>query len=167
MPKTSVKALAALASAGFLFALWPAQVFADDFGDIVHHIEARYHAHRNYRFLMAFAGFTVKLWDGTGVKDVKIAYFENQNLFQSDPDTELDDILRTTGKTGWRQMLKSVSRRRGQRSYIYAQPSGKDMKLLVVNVEHNEAEVIQVKINPDKMERFIGEHQHHGHEDQM
>lgn len=167
MLRTNLKVLAVITLAGMLFALSPAPVFADDFGDIVHHIEVRYHAHRNYRFLMAFAGFTVKLWQGTGVKDVKIAYFENQNLFQGDPDTELEDIMRTAGRSGWQPLVRSYSRRRGEHSYIYAQPAGKDLKVLVVNVDHSEAEVVEVKINPDKLERFIGEHQRHSHEDIM
>lgn len=167
MLKTSLKSVAVIVTVVVIFAFWPASVQADDFGNIVRHIEARYHAHRNYRFLMAFAGFTVKLWPGTGVRDVKIAFFENQNLFQSDPDTELDEILQTAGKAGWQPMVKSNSRRRGERSYVYAQPSGKDLRLLVVNLEHNEAEVIEVKIDPDKLEKFIDEHEHHSHEDVM
>ncbi|HLW52448.1 MAG TPA: hypothetical protein VKW06_06365 [Candidatus Angelobacter sp.] len=165
--KPRSKTLVAAVTAAVLFALWPAPAFADDFGEIVHHIEVRYHAHRNYRFLMAFAGWSVKLWPGIGVREVKIAFFENQNLFPSDPDKDLDEILRQTGKAGWQQMVKSHSRRRGEISYVYVQPSGKDLKLLVVNLEHNEAEVIEVKIDPDKLEKFIAVQEHHGHEDVM
>ena len=171
MRKTSLNVVAVAMALALFFAFWPAPAYADDFGDIVHHIEARYNAHRNYRFLMALAGFTVKLWPGTGVRDVKIAYFENQNLFPSDPDKELDQILQSAGKSGWHQMVKSNSRRRGELSYVYAHPSGKDLKLLVVNLEHNEAEVIEVKIDSDKLEKFIAEHErdhdHQRHEDFM
>jgi hypothetical protein len=167
MLKTNLKVLTAIIAAGALLALCPAPAFADEFGDIVHHIEVRCHAHRNYRFLMAFAGFSVKLWQGTGVKDVQIAYFENQSLFQANPDTELEDIMRTVGTAGWQPLVKNYSRRTGEHSYIYAHPAGKDMKLLVVHVEHNEAEVVELKIDPNKLERFIDEHEHHGHEDVM
>lgn len=168
-PKTNLNIVVVAMALALFFAFWPPSAFADDFGDIVHHIEVRYHAHRNYRFLMAFAGFTAKMWPGTGVKDVKIAFFENQNLFPSDPDKELNELLQQTGKSGWQQMIRS--RRRGELSYIYAQPSGKDLKLLVVNLERSEAEVIEVKIDPDKLEKFIAEHEHdherQQHEDYM
>lgn len=167
MMKTSVRIVVAAVAMVAVCALWPAPALADDFGDIVHHIEVRYHAHRNYAFLMAFAGLAVKVWQGPGVKDLKMAYFENQSLFQTDPDTELDEILRSTGKSGWQPMLKNYSRKSGDRVYIYAQPQtqGKDIKLLIVNIEHNEAEVIQVKIDPDKLEKFIEHHEHHEHHD--
>lgn len=35
------------------------------------------------------------------------------------------------------------------------------MKLLVVNVEPTEADVIQVKVDPDKLEQFLDENMHH------
>ncbi len=53
---------------------------ADDFGDIVHHIEAEYHVHRNHRFFMAFAGMVVRCSHLGGAKDFKAAIFENQHL---------------------------------------------------------------------------------------
>lgn len=165
MLKTSVRTAAAAMAVVTVCALWPAPVWADDFGDIVHHIEVRYHVHHNYGFLMAFAGLTVKVWQGSGVKDLKIALFEDQNVFQSDPDTELEDILRSTGQAGWQPMVKNYSRKSGDRVYIYAQPQtqGKDIKLLIINIERSEAEVIQVKIDPDKLEKFIEHHEHHQH----
>lgn len=172
MLKTNLRIVAAAMAAAVAFTLWPTPAFADDFNDIVHHIEVRYHVHRNYPFLMAFAGLTVKVWQGSGVKDLKIALFEDQSVFQSDPDAELDEILRNTGQNGWQPMVKNYSHKSGNRVYIYAQPQtqGKDIKLLIVNIERNEAEVIQVKIDPDKLEKFIENnehHEHHGHEDMM
>ncbi|MGB8128287.1 MAG: hypothetical protein WCG81_00685, partial [Candidatus Angelobacter sp.] len=41
--------------------------------------------------------------------------------------------------------------------YIYAQDLGKDMKVLVVNLESNEAVVLQVKVDPKKLNDFIEE----------
>jgi len=165
--QTKPKALLAIALAVVLVALLPSPAFADDFGTIVQHIETRYHAHRNFRLLMAFAGLTVKMWQGTGVKDVKIAIFENQKLFQANADAELDELLNSASKAGWHPLVRSISRRRGERSYIYAQPAGKDLKLLIVNVEQTEAQIIEVKVDPDKLEHFVDKHEHHHHEDVM
>lgn len=42
------------------------------------------------------------------------------------------------------------------------------MKLLVVNVEPTEADVIQVKVDPDKLEQFLDENMHHsGHHEHL
>lgn len=130
----------------------------DDFSNIVHHIESRYHAHRNFRFLMSFAGLTAKAWQGTGVKDVKIAFFEDQRVFQSTPDREIEELMQSLGDSGWQPMVKSVSRRDAEHTYIYAKPLGKDLQVLVVNVEANEAVVVQVKLDSRKLDAFISDH---------
>jgi hypothetical protein len=147
-----------------LLTLAPGQLRADDFGKIVHKIETSYHVHRNYRFLMGFARVVVKCTGGfTGVGAFKIALFENQRLFSANPDSGLDDVVQSAGEHGWQSIIKSYSRHNDEHAYIYARPEGKDLKLLIVSVERNEAVVIQVKINPDKLSRFIDEHEGGGH----
>lgn len=128
---------------------------SDDFGNIVHHIEARYHVHRNHRFILGFAGFVVKFWHVAGVKNVKIALFENQRFAGSASDAELDEIVQAAGGSGWQPMVRSYSRRSGEHNYVYARYLGKDLQLLVVNLEPSEAVVVQVKVDPDKLFQFI------------
>jgi hypothetical protein len=144
-----------------LVAAWPHEVFAaDDFGNIVRYIESRYHVHRNYPFLMSLAGLAAKAWPGTGVRDVKIALFEDQSFPQSTSDRELDELVQAAGNSGWQPLVKSFSKRTGDHSYIYAKPEGRNLSLLIVNVEPSEAEVVQVKIDPKQLEKFINEHDH-------
>lgn len=146
-------------------------LYADDFGRIVHHIEASYHVHQSHRFAMGFAGLMMKFWHGAGVKSFKGAIFEDQHLDGTDTDTKLDEIVARASRSGWRPMVRSFSRRTGEHTYIYAQNAdggaGKDLKLLVVSVEQNEAAVIQVKLDPDRLEQFIEDNAHssgrHGH----
>ena len=119
--------------------LWPVQQAAaagDDFGNIVHQIEAEYHVHRNYRFLMAFA---------------------DQHLFADQPDTRLDEIVQAASKSGWHPLVRSYSRRTDEHSYIYVQGETKNLKLLIVSVEPDEAFVAQVKIDADKLSNFVNE----------
>jgi hypothetical protein len=137
----------------------PAQsAFArDDFGKIVHHIEANYHVHRQHRWVMGLAGFTVKFWHVAGVKSFKGAIFENQPFVNAAADTRFDEIVRAAMDSCWQPVVQSWDRHTGERSYIYAQDLGKDMKVLVVTLESNEAVVLQVKINPDKLQEFVRE----------
>jgi hypothetical protein len=151
-----------------VFALNTDTVFAyDDFGRIVNHIEVNYHVHRNYRFVMGFAGLVVKFWHIGGVKSFKGAIFENQRL--NDPrlvrgasDATMDEIVQRAGQSSWRPVVRSYSRRSNEHTYIYAQDAGKDLKLLIVNVEPNEAAVIQVKVDPDKLDQFLNENTGNG-----
>lgn len=141
--------------------LAPDIVYADDFGRIVHHIEASYHVHRNYRFLMGFAGFVANVSHIAGVKNMKMAIFEDQHLDGTETDVKLDEIVNQASRSGWQPVVRSYSRHSGEHTYIYAQNAGNDLKLLVVNVEPNEAEVIQLKLDPKRLEEFIDENTRH------
>jgi hypothetical protein len=148
------------------FFLWAGSgtVFAaDDFSNMVHCIESRYHAHRDLRFLMSFAGLAAKAWPGSGVRGVKIALFEDQRLFQSAPDREIEELIQSMGDSDWQPMVKSVSMRDGERTYVYVKTAGKDFKLLVVNVEANEAVVVEARLDSHKLETYLGDHSRRRH----
>jgi len=146
-----------------LLAPAPSAFARDDFGKIVHHIEANYHVHRQHRFVMGLAGFTVKFWHIGGVKSLKGAIFENQRFTNAASDTRFDEIVRAAMDSGWQPLVQSWDSRTGERTYIYAQDLGKDMKVLVVTLESNEAIVLQVKVDPRKLDEFIEETSPGGH----
>ncbi|MBZ5523454.1 MAG: hypothetical protein LAP21_14560 [Acidobacteriia bacterium] len=130
----------------------------DEFGEVVDHIESHYHVHRNFRFMMGFAGMVVNVSHIGGVKTMKMAIFEDQQLRGSGSDNEFDEVMRKTLKSGWRPVVHTYSRRTGEHTYIYARSDGHDLKVLLANVEPNEAVVMQLKVDPDKLEAFINEH---------
>jgi hypothetical protein len=76
-------------------------------------------------------------------------------------DTRFDEVVRAAMDSGWQPLVQSWDRHTGERTYIYAQEvaskKGTDMKLLVVNLESNEAVVLQVKVDPKKLDEFIEE----------
>jgi RNA binding exosome subunit len=155
--------IATIVAASLIFGLAPGQLRADDFGKIVHQIEANYHVHRNLRFVMGFAGVLVKCTSPfTGVKGFKMALFED-HPFASNPDSNLDEVIQSAGDHGWQSIIKSYSRHSDEHTYIYARQEKKDLKLLVVNVEPGEAVVIQVKINPEKLAKFLDKYEVGGH----
>ena len=127
----------------------------DDFGKIVHHIEVNYHVHRQHRWVMGLAGFTVKFWHIAGVKSFKGAIFENQPFVNAASDTGFDEVVRAAMDSGWQPLVQTWDRHTGERTYIYAQDLGKDMKMLVVSLESNEAVVLQVKVDPKKLNDVI------------
>src|SRR5690348_18001276 len=102
-------------------------------------------------------GFTVKFWHIAGVKSLKGAIFENQPFVNAASDTRFDEVVRAAMDSGWQPLVQSWDRHSGERTYIYAQDLGKDMKVLVVNLESNEAVVLQVKVDPKKLNDFIEE----------
>ena len=141
--------------AGLLLLATQTSFAKDDFGTIVQHIEAQYHVHRQHRFVMGMAGFVVKFYHFAGVKSLKGAIFENQPFLDAGADNRLDEIIRGATNSGWQPMVRSWDRRSGERTYIYAQDLGKDMKVLVITLEQNEAVVLQVKVDPRKLDEFV------------
>jgi len=158
-------AISGLLAATFLLTGSQPAFAADDFGKIVKHIEVQYNVHRQNRFVFGLAGFVVKFWHVAGVKSFKGAMFENGQLLNAAADNRFDQVMRAAMNSGWQPMVQSYDRRSGERTYIYAQDLGKDIKLLVVNLESSEAVVLQVKVDPDKLSDFVKEasagHQHH------
>lgn len=149
----------------FVVALAAATLFAssqqaqakDDFGQIVKHIEVTYHVHRQHRWVMGIAGFVVKVSHIGGVKSFKGAIFENQPFVHTVSDTRFSEVMREAMNSGWQPMVQSWDRHSGERTYIYAQDLGKDLKVLVVSLDSDDAVVIQVKVNQDKLQDFIRE----------
>jgi hypothetical protein len=140
-----------------LFAL-PQQAQAkDDFGKIVKHIEVTYHVHRQHRWVMGIAGFVVKVSHIGGVKSFKGAIFEDQPFVNAASDTRFNEVMREAMNSGWQPMVQEWDRHSGERTYIYAQDLGKDMKVLVVSLDSDDAVVIQVKVDPNKLDDFIRE----------
>ena len=77
------------------------------------------------------------------MKNFKAAIFENQRFVNSESDTQFEQVVRSAlneekGMAAcWSK--QNFSHRTGERTDIYAQYLGKDMKLLVATVESNEA----------------------------
>ena len=128
----------------------------DEFGEVVGHIESHYHVHRNYSFIMGFAGLVVRASRVGGVKSMKTAIFEDQSFAGS--DQEFGQLMRKALKSGWRPVVQSHSRRTGEHTYIYARSNGRDLKVLLATVEPGEAVVMELKVNPGKLQDFINEH---------
>ncbi len=106
---------------------------------------------------MGFAGFVVKFWHVAGVKNLKGAIFEDQQFLNAGADTRFDQVMRQALNSGWQPMVQSWDRHSGERTYVYAQDLGRDMKVLIVNLEPSEAVVLQVKVNPEKLNEFVRE----------
>src|SRR5260221_5199603 len=56
---------------------------------------------------------------------------------------------------GGRPMGKSGNRHTGEKTYIYAQDLGKELRVVVVNLEPTEAVVLQVNVDAKKLGQFI------------
>ena len=164
MKRSNVNFAAAVFVCWVLLWLGPDSAFADDFGRIVEHIEARYHVHRQHRFALGFAGMVVTFCHVGGVRDFKAAVFEDQRFLETATDAKFDEIVQSATHSGYQPLVQSYSRRSGEHTFIYARNEGKNLKLLIVNLEPNEAAVIQLTLDPDKLNDVLTDPHQFGRE---
>jgi hypothetical protein len=81
---------------------------------------------------------------------------------------ELNRMVREKLGRGWEPMIRETSRHGGEQSLIFAHPEGNRMGLFILDLNGNELDVVQVSVDPDRLNETIGKYKHHdgdsGHE---
>jgi len=156
--------LLAIVFAWLIVAARPAAARDHEFGLLVHQIESKYHAHRQHRILIGFAsGFgnmVITFWRPYGVRNVKLALFNEQDLVAGSHDRDFAAAVRAAIEQGWQPVVTAWSRKDGERTYIFARDAGKYVKFLIATVDQEDAAVIQVQLNPNKLARSIAKEEH-------
>jgi hypothetical protein len=137
------------------------------FDDVVHGIESRYHAHATrIPFLGLMSGIAGIATHG-GVHNLHVATFEN---FKGDGETRVDgaellSLVEQHAGGGWSRMIRETSRGGEEQTLIYVRPEGKQVGMLVVDLDHRELDLVQISMNPDQLMKEAREHTHHHHDD--
>ena len=126
------------------------------FDGIVEHLEKHYGAQRTKIPFLGVANFFVKIIRPAGVKSFKLAVFEEFHRNPFNAGTRFDSDMHKLMPKDWKPFMR-VSSRGGNREQVlvYAKPSGKDLELMMVVLEPGEAVVMQVKLNPDAVNKFM------------
>ena len=141
---------AAVAAAAVLFASSLANAADPEFKDIVRAISDHYGT-RPIRipFFGLVNAFTF-VARPAGTKHIDLAVFENLRGDRMDPAK----IERVVGG-GWKPFVRVHSNRSDETTLIYMRPDGNDTKMLITTIERNEATVIQLKLNPEALQRWL------------
>jgi hypothetical protein len=91
-----------------------------------------------------------------GARHIDIAVFENldHNLRRG---RDLSQVVRDAVGRGWTPFIQVRSRRgHGEEVvFVYMRPEGKNCRLLVTSIEPDEATVVQLKLNPEALRRWV------------
>jgi hypothetical protein len=129
---------------------------ADEFESVVKGIETHYGIRRMHPFLIGFGLFIAKpaMW-GKGVSGLKVAVFENMNRTATSSSKELDQIVFASLGQKWQPFVRIESRRSGNTIVIYADHSGKKMRLIFTLMERNETVVMHIKVDASAAMRWF------------
>ena len=100
-----------------------------------------------------FSRFAVGVSHPAGAIDLHLAVFENVDLAPERFSTLIDSAAGDL----WRPMVR-VRSRRGESTTIYLRESCKDLRLLIGNFDGGDATLIQVRLKPEELMKFVDEH---------
>jgi len=123
-----------------------------DFDAVVSAVEHRYDVRSEKLPMMGLISFCGWVATGGGVKGLKIAEFDHFTG-PTDP-ADLDKLVNESLGGEWQRFVASRERN-GELNLIYAQPDGHAMRMLIVDYEHDELDVVRVEVNADRLQHWI------------
>jgi len=129
------------------------------FDGVVGSIESRYHQHAMRIPLMGLASVVAGAATHGGVDGVQVAEFEH---FSAPVDgEELNRLVEEKLGQGWERMIRETGRHGGEQTLIFSHPEGKRMGLFILDLNGTELDVVQVSVDPDRLNETILKYKHH------
>jgi len=138
------------------------------FDGIVSSIESRYHQHAMRIPLMGLGSIVASAVTHGGVDGVHVAEFEH---FSAPVDGEdLNRMVEEKLGQGWERMIRETSRATGrhggEQTMIFSHAEGKRMGLFILDLDGTGLDVVQVSVDPDRLNETILKYQHHKNGDE-
>ena len=128
------------------------------FNGVVRSIEDRYHVRATRIPFVGLMSFISGRATHGGVVNLHLAEFES---FDADVDgDELNAMVQEKLGAGWQRMIRETSRHGSEQTLIFCRPEGSRMGLFIVDSESGEMDVVQVSVNPDRLNESVS---HYGH----
>jgi hypothetical protein len=126
-----------------------------EFEQLVQSLETQHHRKRTRVPMWRLLRPMVKTAAPAGVKTVDMATFEGGDFFNSDAGSQFELDLERIFAAGWQPMVRSLSRRDEEQTWIYARPKGKDLQLMILTQEPDDAVVIEALLRPQSLGKWL------------
>jgi hypothetical protein len=132
------------------------------FDGVVSSIESRYHVQATRIPFMGLVSAIARTATQNGVGNMHVAEFEN---FAGPMDgDELNRMVEQKLGAGWERIIRETSRRGNEQTLIFVHPEGNRMGMFIVNLDGHELDVVQLSVNPDQLNKQLGNYEHHPRE---
>lgn len=128
----------------------------DEAKQIAKHLKTRYKAKKVKIPFMWLAKFAVNVVRPAGVKSFSVTLYEDLQFSKETLDMEMQRAMRASLGTEWSPIIR-VRSQKGQQVYMYMRDDGKNVRLMLVTIENNQAALIRAKFNPEKLAEFIND----------
>jgi hypothetical protein len=141
----------------------PAAVLAGSsetgFDAVVNSIESRYHTHATRIPFVGLISMVANRATHKGVNGIHVAEFDS---FAENVDgQELTNLVEQHIGSGWERMIRDTSRKGHEQTLIFIHPEGTRMGMFIVDLDGHEMDVVQVSVDPDRLQDSIGHYSHH------
>jgi hypothetical protein len=132
-----------------------------DFDGLVRSVAERYQMHGNAVPMMWLANVCVRSVTHDGMKGIKVVEFEDAGTIAKTErgGAGLGDLVKERLGTRWSPMVRSHEAKGGD-SFIYVQgdDDGKHMRMIVVDLDGTELDMVRMTLNPDQLAKWTKEH---------
>lgn len=137
---------------------FPATLPAADreFNDVVRVISDQFHTRPLHIPLFGLVNTVAFIARPAGAKHIDLAIFEDLESRDRDGQPIAETIRHAVGDS-WKPFVRVQTSRDGRNEtvLVYMRAAGQDWKLLIASVEPREATVVQVKLNPEGLQRWL------------
>ena len=126
-----------------------------DFNLLVKRIETQYGVRPMHIPMLGFATFCLRVAGTPGAAGLKIAVFHdglNSNTLSAD---SFEQSVETTIGTKWHPFVRARSRENGSVTMIYTNPDPKEMRVLIVTLNENDATIVQTNLKTSQIWNWI------------
>ena len=123
---------------------------------IVSHLKTNYKAKKVNLLFMWAARAIVSIAKPAGVKSFSLTVFRDLKFTRESVDSEMQAAMRKSYGPEWNQVFH-VRSREGQQVYLYLREADKDVKVVIVTIDKENAAVVRATFSPDKVADFIND----------
>ena len=126
-----------------------------EFHAVVRTIETQYRVHHMRIPFLGFATVCLKVARIPGASGLKLAVFDNLPKESGISDAALQQSIEATIGDTWRPLVRVRSNDDHNLTMVYANPSDKELRMLVVYIDPNTATVVQTKLKASQIRKWI------------
>jgi hypothetical protein len=125
---------------------------ANEFDWMVREFSRQSGVKRTYIPFFGLARFAVAVAHPAGTSELKLAVFEHAHFDSAGFSKLTDSVIGAS----WKPMVR-VRSRHGESTNIYAQADGRNLRLLIASLDHDDATFVEVRIRPEQLMKFVDE----------
>jgi hypothetical protein len=143
-----------LAAIGLSALVQTAVAKGNEYDAICDHLEQRYDAKKVKIPFMWLARFAVAVVKPAGVKAFKVTRYRDLRFSPETLNEEMKLTMSNAFGNEWSPILRMRSAR-SEQAYMNIKESGKNLKIILVTINRDEAIVVRATFNPDKLVAFM------------